>query len=138
MNWCNRVAAVLFVLATVAGVSFAKSSEISRWHSRCQIRFIKVQGVKLGSGEKYNVISDESVQGNIFELWLKSWENLRPYLAFKTEFGSNAKFEQKYTYPEDACKSGQFSNAQECFRCRFLSNAWYSERGFSKRRLSAI
>lgn len=83
---------------------FAKSNEISRWHSRCQIRIIKVQGEKLESGEKYNVVSDESIQGNIFELWLKSWENLRPYLAYKTEFGSNAKFEQKYTYPEDACK----------------------------------
>ena len=83
---------------------FAKSNEISRWHSRCQIRIIKVQGDKLESGEKYNVVSDESIQGNIFELWLKSWENLRPYLAYKTEFGSNAKFEQKYTYPEDACK----------------------------------
>ena len=41
---------------------------------------------------------------NIFDLWLKSWENLRPYIAYKTEFGSNAKFEQKFTYPEDACK----------------------------------
>jgi ATP-dependent DNA helicase RecG len=58
----------------------------------------------LESGEHYNVISDESVQGNIFDLWFKSWENLRPYLAYKTEFGSNAKFEQKFTYPEDACK----------------------------------
>lgn len=91
-------------LKRAALLLFAKSNEISRWHSRCQIRFIKVQGDKLESGEKYNVISDESVQGNIFDLWLKSWENLRPYLAYKTEFGSNAKFEQKYTYPEDACK----------------------------------
>lgn len=91
-------------LKRAALLLFAKSSEINRWHSRCQIRFIKVQGDKLESGEKYNVISDESVQGNIFELWLKSWESLRPYLAYKTEFGSNAKFEQKYTYPEDACK----------------------------------
>lgn len=83
---------------------FGKSNEISRWHSRCQIRFIKVQGDKLESGEKYNVISDESLQGNIFELSFKCWENLRPYVAYKTEFSANAKFEQKYIYPEDACK----------------------------------
>lgn len=91
-------------LKRAALLLFAKSTEINRWHSRCQIRFLKVQGDKLESGEKYNVISDESVQGNIFDLWLKAWENLRPYLAYKTEFGSNAKFEQKFTYPEDACK----------------------------------
>jgi len=83
---------------------FGKSNEISRWHSRCQIRFITVQGDKLESGEKYNVISDESVQGNIFDLSLKFWENLRPYIAYKTEFGSNAKFQQKYIYPEEVCK----------------------------------
>jgi ATP-dependent DNA helicase RecG len=91
-------------LKRAALLLFAKSTEIARWHSRCQIRFIKVAGDKLESGEKYNVISDESVQGNIFDLWIKSWESLRPYLAYKTEFGSSAKFEQRYTYPEDACK----------------------------------
>ncbi len=91
-------------LKRAALLLFAKSNEMNRWHSRCQIRFIKVQGNKLESGEKYNVVSDESVQGNIFELWLKSWESLRPYLAYKTEFGTNAKFEQKFTYPESACK----------------------------------
>ena len=91
-------------LKRAALLLFAKSNEISRWHSKCQIRFLKVNGNELKSGENYNVISDESVQGNIFDLWLKSWENLRPYLAYKTEFGSDAKFEQKYIYPEDACK----------------------------------
>ena len=35
---------------------------------------------------------------------LKSWEHLRPYLAYKTEFGTNSKFEQKYIYPEDAVR----------------------------------
>lgn len=91
-------------LKKAALLLFAKSNEISRWHSKCQIRFLKVDGNELKSGENYNVISDESVQGNIFDLWFKSWENLRPYLAYKTEFGSDAKFEQKYIYPEDACK----------------------------------
>ena len=91
-------------LKRAALLLFAKSNEISRWHSKCQLRFLKVNGNELKSGENYNVISDESIQGNIFDLWFKSWESLRPYLAYKTEFGSDAKFEQKYIYPEDACK----------------------------------
>lgn len=91
-------------LKRAALLLFAKSSEINRWHPRCQIRYIKVQGNVLESGEKYNVVSDEIVVGNIFELSFRAWESLRPYLAYKTEFGSNTQFEQKYTYPEDACK----------------------------------
>ncbi len=91
-------------LKRAAVLLFAKSSEINRWHPRSQIRYIKVQGNALESGEKYNVVSDEIVEGNIFELSFRAWESLRPYLAYKTEFGSNTKFEQKYTYPEDACK----------------------------------
>jgi len=78
--------------------------DIDRWHPRSQVRFLKVKGNTLDSGEKYNVISDETVKGNIFELILKSWERLRPYLAYKTEFGINSKFEQKYIYPEDAVR----------------------------------
>jgi ATP-dependent DNA helicase RecG len=81
---------------------FAK--DIQRWHPRCQVRFIKIAGTELLSGEKYNVISDEFVQGNIYELIFKSWESMRPYLAYRTEFGANAQFEQKFIYPEDACK----------------------------------
>ncbi len=96
-------------LKRAALLLFAKSNEISRWHSKCQIRFLKVNGNELKSGENYNVISDENVQGNIFDLWLKSWESFRPYLAYKTEFGSDAKFEQKYIYPEDACKEAMLN-----------------------------
>ena len=91
-------------LKRAALLLFGKSNEISRWHARCQIRFLKVQGEKLESGVHYNVISDESIQGNIFELWFKSWTCLRPYLACKTEFSADATFEQKYIYPEEACK----------------------------------
>jgi len=81
---------------------FAK--DIQRWHPRCQVRFVKIAGTALLSGEQYNVISDEFVQGNIYELIFKSWESMRPYLAYKTDFGTNALFEQKFIYPEDACK----------------------------------
>lgn len=81
---------------------FAK--DVQRWHPRCQVRFVKIAGTELFAGEKYNVISDEFVQGNVYELISKSWESMRPYLAYGTEFGANAQFEQKFIYPEDACK----------------------------------
>jgi ATP-dependent DNA helicase RecG len=88
-----RVAAVLL---------FAR--DIQKWHPRCQVRILKVAGTELKTGEHYNVTSDEHVTGNIFELLNKSWEALRPFLAYKTEFGPDARFEQKYTYPEWACR----------------------------------
>lgn len=78
--------------------------DIDRWHPRSQVRFLKVKGNTLEAGEKYNVVSDDTVKGNIFELVIKSWEHLRSYLAYKTEFGSNSQFEQKYIYPEDAVR----------------------------------
>lgn len=91
-------------LKRAALLLFGKSSEISRWHSRCQIRILRVNGEKLESGERYNVVSDESIQGNIFELWIRSWQQLRPYLAERTAFVEDAKFEQSFSYPEDAVK----------------------------------
>ncbi|MCB9230752.1 MAG: putative DNA binding domain-containing protein [Bacteroidia bacterium] len=80
------------------------AADIDKWHPRCQVRFLKVNGNSLEAGDKYNVISDDTVRGNIFDLVLKSWEHLRSYLAFKTQFGANAQFEQKYIYPEDAVR----------------------------------
>jgi len=80
------------------------ATDIDRWHPRSQVRILKVKGNKLEAGEKYNVISDDIVKGNIFEMILKSWEHLRSYLAYKTEFGTNSKFEQKYIFPEDAVR----------------------------------
>ena len=81
---------------------FAK--DIQRWHPRSQVRVLKVAGTQIKSGEHYNVNSDEIVRGNIFELILNSWEQLRPFLAYKTEFGPDAKFEQKFLYPEGATR----------------------------------
>jgi ATP-dependent DNA helicase RecG len=89
-------------LTKAAVLLFAK--DIQRWHPRSQVRFVKIHGTELLSGDKYNVISDEFVQGNIYDLIYKSWEMMRPYLAYKTEFNADAKFEQKYIYPEDACR----------------------------------
>lgn len=89
-------------LRQAAALLFAK--DIQKWHPRSQVRFLKVSGTALESGERYNVISDETITGNIFELIVKAWEALRPYLAYKTIFGVDSRFEQKYIYPEDACR----------------------------------
>lgn len=88
-------------LRMAALLLFAK--DIQRWHPRCQVRFLEVVGTELKTGDNYNVKRDESVQDNIFELLRKSWERLLSYLTYKTEFGADAKFEQKYIYPEHAC-----------------------------------
>ena len=80
------------------------ATDIDKWHPRCQVRFLTVRGNSLEAGEKYNVISDDTVKGNIFELVFTAWEHLRSYLAYKTEFGSNSHFEQKYIYPEAAVR----------------------------------
>lgn len=41
------------------------SKDITKWHPRCQIRIIKVNGISLGSGAAYNVASDDVISRNI-------------------------------------------------------------------------
>ena len=89
-------------LRMAALLLFAK--DIRKWHLRSQVRILKVSGTQLKSGENYNVSSEKTIAGNIFDLLLKSWEELRFFLAYKTEFGTGARFEQKYIYPEQACR----------------------------------
>lgn len=89
-------------LRKAALLLFAK--DIRRWHTRCQVRILKVAGNELLSGEHYNVTSDEQAEGNIFTLLKESWEKLRPFLAYRTEFGKDARFEQRFIYPEGACR----------------------------------
>ncbi|MDX2078922.1 MAG: ATP-binding protein [bacterium] len=80
---------------------FAK--DIGRWNPHSHVRILRVNGTELKTGERYNVLSDEFVQGNIFKLIEDAWSRLRVYLTSKTEFGADAKFEQKFLYPEGAC-----------------------------------
>lgn len=80
------------------------AQDIDRWHPRCQVRFLTVHGNTLEAGEKYNVITDETVKGNIFDLVFSAWERLKSFISYKTEFDSNARFTQKYLYPEDAVR----------------------------------
>ncbi len=80
------------------------ATDIDKWHSRCQVRFLKVNGYTLEAGEKYNVVSDDTVRGNIFNLIFNTWNHLKSYIAYKTEYDANAQFQQKYLYPEDAVR----------------------------------
>jgi len=80
------------------------AQDIQKWHPRSQVRILRVAGTELLSGEEYNVISDETVQANIFDLLTKAWEKLRPELSHRTQLRSDARFEQRYLYPEWACR----------------------------------
>jgi ATP-dependent DNA helicase RecG len=89
-------------LRRAALLLFAK--HIERWHPRSQIRVIRVSGTELESGPQYNAIHDEQRTGNIFELLTESWDTLRGFLANRTQFGSDARFDQQYLFPEHACR----------------------------------
>ena len=89
-------------LRMAALLLFAKS--IERWHSRCEIRILRVLGTGLKTGTEYNVTTDDRRPGNIMQLLLLSWEALRPFLADRTRFGEDAKFDQQYLFPEAACR----------------------------------
>lgn len=88
-------------LRRAALLLFAK--EPQKWHPRTQIRIMKVEGNELNSGTEYNVSADEIVTNNILELLETGWDALRPYLV-QTSFGADAKFGQRVTYPEHACR----------------------------------
>jgi ATP-dependent DNA helicase RecG len=68
------------------------------------VRILRVAGSELLSGANYNVTSDEPVVGNIPQLIERAWPAIRPLLTYKTQFGPDARFEQKYIYPELACQ----------------------------------
>lgn len=89
-------------LKRAAVLLFAK--DIVKWFPQSQVRIVKVAGDKLLPGDKYNVVTDDHISGNIFELLSIAWERLRPYLSQKTFLGEGAKFEQTFAYPENACR----------------------------------
>lgn len=75
----------------------------SKWHPRVQIRILRVDGDELETGENYNAVFDDTINGNIITLIEDAWEALRPHLVH-TKFDKSARFEQKSIYPELACK----------------------------------
>lgn len=89
-------------LKRAALLLFAK--DITKWFPRCQVRILKVSGDSILPGEKYNVISDDYITGNVFTLLSTGWERLRPFLSQRTVFSGEARFEQTFVYPENACR----------------------------------
>lgn len=89
-------------LRRAALLLFAK--DIIKWFPYSQIRILKVDGDEILTGEKYNAVSDSTITGNIFSLLINAWEQLRPFLSQKTVFAADAKFEQTFSYPENACR----------------------------------
>ncbi|MFZ4964813.1 ATP-binding protein [Pseudomonas sp. Mn2068] len=77
--------------------------EPHKWHPRLQIRILKIDGNEVRTGEDYNVISDQTIQGNILTLIDSAWEAMRPFLI-QTKIDSHARFEQRSIYPELACR----------------------------------
>lgn len=80
---------------------FAK--DVEKWHPRSQVRFIKVAGLEIKSGDEYNATEGGIVKGNIISLISGTWEKLRPFLV-QTKLSSGAVFETKIMYPELACQ----------------------------------
>lgn len=90
-----------FRIRRAALLLFAK--DVKRWHPRCQVRVIRIDGTELGVGEDYNVVSDVIIENNLVRLVEDAWDALRPYLV-QTKFGKDARFEARAMYPESACR----------------------------------
>jgi ATP-dependent DNA helicase RecG len=88
-------------LKRAALLLFAK--EPQKWHPRVQVRILRVRGTELGSGDNYNVTTDEVVSEPILRLIDAVWDRLRPHLV-QTRFAPDARFETTYIYPEYACR----------------------------------
>jgi ATP-dependent DNA helicase RecG len=80
---------------------FAK--DVTRWHPRCAVRVLRVNGTELGVGEKYNVSQDDQISGTVLKLLEDVWEAIRPYLA-RTHLQSSGLFRERLIYPEAACR----------------------------------
>ncbi len=89
-------------LRTAALLLYAR--DIRRWHPRCQIRILRVKGQELLAGERYNVAEDVPVEGNILQLIVRGWDQLRTFLVTGTRFSADAKFQTTLVYPEAACR----------------------------------
>ena len=77
--------------------------DVIKWHPRCAIRILRINGTALGTGKDYNVSEDDMINGNIVTLLENSWDALRPHLA-RTKFQANALFRESIIYPEEACR----------------------------------
>lgn len=77
--------------------------DVTRWHPRCAVRVLRVNGMELGVGERYNVSQDDQISGTVLHLLDEAWEAIRPYLA-RTNLQSSGLFRESLIYPEVACR----------------------------------
>jgi ATP-dependent DNA helicase RecG len=89
------------VLTRAALLLFAK--DVWKWHPRCHVRILRVDGVEMQTGVNYNVSSDVPIQGNILLLIEETWKHLRAHLT-QTRFSESGRFEASVMYPEGACR----------------------------------
>lgn len=84
------------------------STEIGKWHPRCEVRFQRIAGSELLTGADYNVLDDETFSGNVLEILSQGWEQIRQYLVQRRLAGGTFQFQA--SYPEDVCREA-FVNA---------------------------
>jgi ATP-dependent DNA helicase RecG len=77
------------------------AQDIIRFHPRCEVRILRVNGTEVGVLDNYNVEELSVVRAPIIQLIEQAWEELRPHLT-RTVY-SNGKFSSRISYPEDAC-----------------------------------
>lgn len=77
--------------------------DIVKWHPRCELRILRVDGTELKTAPQFNVAQDDTVSGNIITILEEGWETLRPHLA-RTRFQAQGLFRESVIYPEDACR----------------------------------
>lgn len=106
-------------LRRAALLLFAKSP--AKWHPRLQVRILRVDGEKVLTGEEYNVVADQTINGNVLTLVDSAWEALRPHLV-QTKFDKAGRFEQRSIYPELACREALLNS---------LAHRDYSDEGRS-------
>ncbi|GHT83581.1 ATP-dependent DNA helicase RecG [Spirochaetia bacterium] len=88
-------------LRKAALLLFAKHP--TKWHPRNQVRILRVKGTEEKTGENFNVEELGETNGNIFTLYEKSWELLRPNLT-ETRLSKDGIFKTQIIYPELACR----------------------------------
>ncbi len=89
-------------LRLAALLLFAK--DIKRWQPRSQVRFLKVAGNQLLTGADYNVLGDETIEGNILNLVTASWDGFQKYIVQSNGLNQEGRFEPRYNYPAEACQ----------------------------------
>lgn len=88
-------------LRRAAVLLFAK--DVARWQLRSEVRLLQVDGTEQRTGTAYNVVRDQTIEGNILLLREKTWEALRSWITERPGLDSDMRFSQHYTFPEASC-----------------------------------